>query len=379
MTAVTRVEFEEAIQQVVVSRIYNNSKFALSIKWRENHATSIPPSLRAGFSVFSVENITHEQLQRFITCIESLPAGLSMELDRVYFQQRNSSKTERDSRRFHSWKRWTSGGNVSRIRSEIDELPRDSDANTVEIARELEPQDNLSWRFSSCPWSTRRDYLLSVTGTTFLTEQRKPCVVAAAERCSLCSLWRTGVMSHLSWSKNFHPRPTRPWLHFFFLPTLGTMASSLISTIQNSFSRARYLENTLPGHQFRYSWIRRQTSTLAILDCCKSGLKGQRSPLTTPATQVLAACARYKNTRSRGSLRPTFTQRLCDELEYAEKHGEKFINTEDLFERLRVGTSTDSPKPRLHKLSHLGWDSQLELLWTWMDSVYTTCLTLLIL
>ena len=45
---------------------------------------TIAPSLRAVFSVRIAENMTREQLDRFLTWIETLPPGFAMELDGIY-------------------------------------------------------------------------------------------------------------------------------------------------------------------------------------------------------------------------------------------------------------------------------------------------------
>lgn len=108
-----------------------------------------------------------------------------------------------------------------------------------------------------------------------------------------------------------------------------------------------------PGRNIRWTKLQEcfelpQTSTLAILDCCKSGLRGTSS-LVTPAIQVLAACAGNENARSRGTVRVTLTRRICGELELAEKRGETFINTEELFQRLKILSALDSPSIRLHR------------------------------
>ncbi|KAJ5223220.1 hypothetical protein N7468_007762 [Penicillium chermesinum] len=46
--------------------------------------STLAPSLRAVFSVRIVENMTREQLERFLTWIETLPLGYTIELDAVY-------------------------------------------------------------------------------------------------------------------------------------------------------------------------------------------------------------------------------------------------------------------------------------------------------
>jgi hypothetical protein len=48
------------------------------------HPNTIAPSLRVVFSVHIADNMTREQLDRFITWIESLPPGFAMDLDGVY-------------------------------------------------------------------------------------------------------------------------------------------------------------------------------------------------------------------------------------------------------------------------------------------------------
>ncbi|KAJ5124125.1 uncharacterized protein N7515_007950 [Penicillium bovifimosum] len=48
------------------------------------HPSTITPSLRAVFSVRIAENMTQEQLQRFLTWMETLPPAYTIELDGIY-------------------------------------------------------------------------------------------------------------------------------------------------------------------------------------------------------------------------------------------------------------------------------------------------------
>ncbi|KAJ5138869.1 uncharacterized protein N7515_003717 [Penicillium bovifimosum] len=48
------------------------------------HPSTITPSLRAVFSVRITENMTQEQLQRFLTWMETLPPAYTIELDGIY-------------------------------------------------------------------------------------------------------------------------------------------------------------------------------------------------------------------------------------------------------------------------------------------------------
>ncbi|KAJ5739037.1 hypothetical protein N7533_011821 [Penicillium manginii] len=108
-----------------------------------------------------------------------------------------------------------------------------------------------------------------------------------------------------------------------------------------------------PGRYIRWNHVQsnideHHISTLAILDCCYSGFKGTLDAVA-PAIQVFAACAGTEKARARGSNSATFTRRFCGELKFAQNHGESFINTEEMFERLRLNTVLGSPNPRLQQ------------------------------
>lgn len=91
---------------------------------------------------------------------------------------------------------------------------------------------------------------------------------------------------------------------------------------------------------------------LGIIDCCHSGYSLKLPSKYKQTVQVLTAVGASEFARSPSApLRPTFTQRLCHEIDCLQQYPEREISAGTLFERLRMHTPQKAPHPRFLLMS----------------------------